>query len=80
MKSGRPTSCQWTIFMSTVCFIAFSFTVPIMLVDYFAAGCIVDYDTVYSKQLPDGSYVWYHGETCHQTFIHTPEGKRRQTK
>ena len=48
-------------------------------VDYFADGCIVDYETVITKKQPDGTFVSYHGEMCHQYFIHTPSGKRRQT-
>ena len=79
MRDGKPTTGMWITFVAIVLVLGFIFTVPIMMVDYFAAGCIVDYDTVHSRQLPDGSYVWYHGETCHQYFIHTPEGKRRQT-
>lgn len=69
----------WYVWVIVTLVVLFILTVPVMLVDYFADGCIVDYDTIHSRQLPDGSYVWYRGETCHQQIIHTARGKARQT-
>lgn len=49
-------------------------------VDYFADGCMVDYETVITRKQPDGSFISYNGTTCHQMLIHTAAGRRRQTE
>jgi hypothetical protein len=50
-------------------------TLPIMAVDYFANGCVVDYDHVYSRKLKSGDVVYFHGAKCKQILIHTTKGK-----
>ena len=53
-------------------------SLPIMAVDYFADGCMVDYDHVYTVQVRPGVFVSEQGVMCHQAIIHTARGKERE--